>query len=327
SESSGDWLGGSIIRMILAQVLRSSRSAWGFTKISNGAWTTPAFVQVKHLVGLSEDDVVPTLTPETQKTILQRCAELHGSIQPLNDSIKGPLGKSGDRTTKLPFVFLLGNHSSGKSSFINHVLRKQIQTAGVAPTDDSFTIIAPGPRDIDQDGPALVGDPDMGFAGLRHFGPALIHHTRLKVRTDISTQNFMMVDSPGMIDSPAFKVSAFDDPQEMKDARGYDFQGVVRWFAERADVILLFFDPDKPGTTGETLSVLVNSLAGLDHKLLIVLNKADQFRKIHDFARAYGSLCWNLSKVLQRKDLPQIFTMCLPARDRLEDWRRPDDGG
>jgi len=51
----------------------------------------------------------------------------------------------------------------------------------------------------------------------------------------------------------------------------------------------------------------------MDHKLMIVLNKADQFRKIHDFARAYGSLCWNLSKVIPRKDLPRIFTMCLPA--------------
>jgi len=94
--------------------------------------------------------------------------------------------------------------------------------------------------------------------------------------------------------------------------RGYDFENVCRWYAERADVILLFFDPDKPGTTGETLQVLTNSLIGLDHKLHIILNKADQFRKIHDFARAYGSLCWNLSKVIQRKDLPRIYTMCLP---------------
>lgn len=53
--------------------------------------------------------------------------------------------------------------------------------------------------------------------------------------------------------------------------------------------MLVFFDPDKPGTTGETMSVLLSSLSGMDHKLLIVLNKADQFEKIHDFARAYGS--------------------------------------
>jgi hypothetical protein len=82
--------------------------------------------------------------------------------------------------------------------------------------------------------------------------------------------------------------------------------------ADRADIVCLFFDPDKPGTTGETLSVLLHALSGMDHKLLIVLNKADQFTKIHDFARAYGSLCWNLSKVIPRKDLPRIYTMCLP---------------
>jgi hypothetical protein len=53
----------------------------------------------------------------------------------------------------------------------------------------------------------------------------------------------------------------------------------------------------------------------MDHKLLIVLNKADQFTRIHDFARAYGSLCWNLSKVIPRKDLPRIYTMCLPVTE------------
>lgn len=91
----------------------------------------------------------------------------------------------------------------------------------------------------------------------------------------------MMVDSPGMIDSPMsrsiYDRSRPDDsagPHRGSDtSRGYDFEGVVRWFAERADVILLFFDPDKPGTTGETLSILTNSLVGMDHKLYIVLNK------------------------------------------------------
>jgi hypothetical protein len=63
-------------------------------------------------------------------------------------------------------------------------------------------LVAVGPADIDQDGPALIGDPDMGFAGLRQFGPALVHHTCLRVRSGIATNSFMLVDSPGMIDSP-----------------------------------------------------------------------------------------------------------------------------
>jgi hypothetical protein len=246
--------------------------------------------------------------PSTPEDVLRDCWNTYDSLTKLNDKLGGTaIPPPSDRGTSLPFCLLVGNHSSGKSSFINYVLKRNIQKAGVAPTDDTFTVIAPGLNDKDSDGPTLVGDPDYGFASLRQFGPTLIHHTQLKVRN--SHLKFMLVDSPGMIDAPA-NVSGRRDENSMD--RGYDFQGVVRWLAQRADIVLLFFDPDKPGTTGETMSVLLNSLSGMDHKLLIVLNKADQFRKIHDFARAYGSLCWNLSKVIPRKDLPPIFTMSLP---------------
>ena len=186
----------------------------------------------------------------------------------------------GLKVNRLPFVFLLGNHSSGKSSFINHVLKRNVQIAGVAPTDDSFTIIAPGDEDCDQDGPALIGDPDMGFSGLRSYGPTLINHVQLKVRSGLASNDFMMIDSPGMclarppllsiahvcplqigmIDSPAMSADQSNALYGGHMDRGYNFKQVVRWFVEHADVVLLFFDPDKPGTTGETLSVLTSSL-------------------------------------------------------------------
>ena len=211
------------------------------------------------------------------------------------------------KSTLFPFVLLLGNHSSGKSSFVNYLLNRKIQAMGVAPTDDCFTLIAPSDcQEIDRDGNSLVGDPDLGFTELKSFGPVLVHRTQLKIRMNTAVKNFMIVDSPGMIDSPLVKDHFGSGRHAIMD-RGYDFEAVCRWYAERADVILLFFDPDKPGTTGETLSILTNSLAGMDHKLHIILNKADQFRKIHDFARAYGSLCWNLSKVIQRKHTNMYF--------------------
>ncbi|KAL7509616.1 hypothetical protein ACHAXN_008287, partial [Cyclotella atomus] len=324
-------------------------STWNWSKHK------PSSSPSNDITATDEDNIPESISNDIHRSILTQVTSLHSSIMPLNTSLRGPLAKNSDRGTSLPFVFCVGNHSSGKSSFINYVLGRPIQTAGVAPTDDCFTVIAPGPKDVDQDGPALVGDPDIGFEGLRQFGPTLIHHAQLKVREGIRNQNFMMVDSPGMIDSPVSSggmsmgfgagmrnnsgsLSSSSTSQAVMD-RGYDFQGVVRWFAERADVVLLFFDPDKPGTTGETLSILLHSLGGMDHKLLIVLNKADQFKKasynydydvsriaimlsfthlllfqIHDFARAYGSLCWNLSKVIPRKDLPRIFTMCLPVK-------------
>ena len=236
-------------------------------------------------------------------------------VLPLNTEFMGPLAADSHRLTPLPFVFLLGNHSSGKSSFINYILQKRVQETGVAPTDDGFTIIAPGLRDEDKDGPSLIGDPDFGFSELRSFGPGLMNRVHLKIRSGMGIDDLMLIDSPGMIDSPTDSISYVGAGRGRRD-RGYDFEAVTRWYAERADVILLFFDPDKPGTTGETLSVLTNSLAGMDHKLHIILNKVDQFKKIHDFARAYGSLCWNLSKVIPRKDLPRIYTMYTPVTNQ-----------
>lgn len=94
---------------------------------------------------------------ESSIDIIQACYDLRSSIQGLNDKFKGPLDQKNAKNTMFPFVFLLGNHSSGKSSFINYLLGKNVQTAGVAPTDDTFTIIAPGKQDQDRDGPALIG--------------------------------------------------------------------------------------------------------------------------------------------------------------------------
>ncbi len=200
-----------------------------------------------------------------------------------------------------PQVLMLGNHSSGKSTFVNHLLGVEVQKTGVAPTDDNFTIITYGPHETDRDGPSVVSNPDLPYEGLRHFGDQLVSHIRLKLQPAELLRTVTLIDSPGMIDEA-----------KEENGRGFDFPGVVRWFAERSDLVMIFFDPDKPGTTGETLQVFKESLNGIDHKLLIVLNKMDQCQNLHDFARAYGALCWNLGKVIPRKDLPMIYNTFVP---------------
>jgi hypothetical protein len=47
---------------------------------------------------------------------------------------------------------------------------------------------------------------------------------------------------------------------------------------------------------------------------LIVLNKVDLFATIRDVARTYGTLCWNLSKAIQTKDMPHIYITNLPLQ-------------
>jgi len=221
----------------------------------------------------------------------------------------------------LPMVMLLGNHSSGKSTFINYLLNCKEQETGVAPTDDGFTVITRGTEHADMDGPSLMSDPKFAFGELKSFGPALLNHFRLKQRvlpqSSLLPFDMMIVDTPGMIDTP------LKGEQFRRDNRGYDFLKVVRWFAERSDAVLLLFDPNNPGTTGETLDVLTESLADLDHKMLLILNKVDQFDQVHDFARAYGSLCWNLAKVIRRKDIPRIYTMFTPTTPTSPGQEKP----
>jgi hypothetical protein len=68
------------------------------------------------------------------KNIIADCIAIRKSVQELNDKFKGPLLKNSQTNTIMPFVFLLGNHSSGKSSFVNFLLQRKVQSAGVAPT-------------------------------------------------------------------------------------------------------------------------------------------------------------------------------------------------
>lgn len=205
-----------------------------------------------------------------------------------------------------PMVLLIGNHSSGKSTLVNKLMGLDVQETGVAPTDDGFTILERRGKSDVEDGPTVLGCPEnRPFQELQRFGQSFTGHLRRKriVLPESSVMPFglQIVDTPGMIDLPA-------NAENAARGRGYNFIEVVRWWAKRADLILLLFDPDKPGTTGETLEVLTKSLAGLNHKFLVVLNKVDKLDNSIDFARAYGALGWALSKVIKRKDIPQIYT-------------------
>ncbi|CAI5712461.1 hypothetical protein KXD40_001671 [Peronospora effusa] len=247
---------------------------------------------------------------EVNRMIQSEVSALYSRLEPLRVQIRFP----SFAPVNLPMVLVLGNHSSGKSTFINHMLKQSVQKTGRAPTDCTFTVLAGGVREERLDGAALMRHAQYGFGDVeRLFGREFVSQVELKVVAGsqlLDEGGLMIVDSPGMIDPPGTSLDRTD-----KD-RGYDFKRVVQWFADRADVILVMFDPDKPGTTFETLDVLTKSLQGMSSKVLLILNKVDDFQTVHDFARAYGALCWNLSKVIGRKDLPFIYTMYVPQDKR-----------
>ncbi len=201
-----------------------------------------------------------------------------------------------------PNVIFLGNHSSGKSTVINNLLGDPpVQNTGVAPTDDRFTVIRYGETEQDYYGPAAVGQLPVEFASVISMGPAFLQHLQVKFRNRPYLQDVNLIDSPGMIDTA-----------EGTSKRDYNFTAAVRNFAELSDLVFFMFDPDKPGTTAETVSVLSKCMFGIEFKLRVLLNKSDTFDSMYDFARAYGTLCWNLARVLRMKDLPTIYTTYTP---------------
>lgn len=224
------------------------------------------------------------------------------SETPLEDNIKWR-----------PLVLILGNYSSGKSTLINELLGDTVQATGQAPTDDSFTVItyderAPEGGDVrvteERDGSVLLNDPQYPFARLRRHGQRFQAHFRLKKVKSPFLRHLTLIDTPGMLDSMAER------------DRGYDYQQVIGDFAEIADLILVMFDPHKAGTVREAYASLRETLPArtFEDRVLFVLNRVDECESLADLLRVYGTLCWNLSQMLGRKDIPPIRMTYAPGR-------------
>ena len=199
-----------------------------------------------------------------------------------------------------PLVLIIGNYSSGKSTFINEILGSLVQRTGQSPTDDSFTIIAHPKEDefeTEVPGTTIVSDERLPFGNLRNFGESLLSHVRFKRVKSPFLQSLAIIDTPGMLDSVTEK------------DRGYDYLAVVGELAKLSDLIILMFDPYKAGTIKETYEAIRTTLPGAtgEERVIYVLNRIDECKNVADLLRSYGTLCWNLSQMTGRKDIPRIY--------------------
>jgi len=205
-----------------------------------------------------------------------------------------------------PLVLMLGNYSSGKSTLINELVGQNIQRTGQAPTDDSFTVITAtddqeGARSVP--GATVIGDEKLPFVSLKDFGERLIAHFEMKLIDNApALQNLAIIDSPGMLDSVTEK------------NRDYDYEGVIGELAKLADLVVLMFDPHKAGTIKETYDAIrtVLPMSAMEDRIIFVMSRIDECDNPGDLVRAYGTLCWNLSQMTGRKDMPRIFLTFSP---------------
>lgn len=204
-----------------------------------------------------------------------------------------------------PQVLLLGNYSSGKSTLINEFLGGEVQSTGQAPTDDSFTIITydnsvPEEEGVrvteERDGKYLLSSPEYPYEMLKKHGQRFAAHFQLKKVNSPFLKDLALIDTPGMLDS----ITERD--------RGYNYQDVIGDLAQIADLVLVLFDPHKAGTVREAHTSLRETLPArtFEDRVLFVLNRIDECASLNDLLRVYGTLCWNLSQITGRKDIPMI---------------------
>ncbi|GKV17736.1 hypothetical protein SLEP1_g28199 [Rubroshorea leprosula] len=193
-------------------------------------------------------------------------------------------------------VMLLGQYSTGKTTFIKHLLKRTYPGAhiGPEPTTDRFVVVMSGPDERSIPGNTVAVQADMPFNGLTTFGTAFLSKFECSQMPHPLLEHVTFVDTPGVLSG-----------EKQRTQRAYDFTGVTSWFAAKCDLILLLFDPHKLDVSDEFKRVIY-SLRGHDDKIRVVLNKSDQI-DTQQLMRVYGALMWSLGKVLNTPEVVRVY--------------------
>ncbi|DBA71146.1 hypothetical protein WJX79_000852 [Trebouxia sp. C0005] len=195
-----------------------------------------------------------------------------------------------------PSVLLLGQYSTGKTTFIKHLLGRDYPGIhiGPEPTTDRFVVVTHALEERRTPGNTLIVQPDQPWQGLAQYGNGFLAKFEAASCANKLLEEVTLVDTPGVLSG-----------EKQRIERTYNFIDVCGWFAARCDLILLLFDPHKLDISDEFKQV-ISTLRGHDDKVRVVLNKADQVDQ-QQLMRVYGALMWSLGKVFKSPEVCKVY--------------------
>ena len=206
-----------------------------------------------------------------------------------------PYMSDGDFEAK-PMVLLIGQYSTGKTTFIRYLLERDFpgMRIGPEPTTDRFVAVMHGPHDQTTPGNALAHDPTKQFRALQQFGNAFLQRFEAACMPSPVLESITLVDTPGILSG-----------EKQRLQRGYNFEAVMEWFADRADRIILLFDAHKLDISDEFRRV-IELIKRTPEKIRIVLNKSDMI-STQQLMRVYGALMWSLGKIMGTPEVVRVY--------------------
>ncbi|XP_042242161.1 uncharacterized protein LOC121879567 [Homarus americanus] len=221
-------------------------------------------------------------TVTVNEKILKECHNLYTDAENGLVAIGESLGLKLLPPRKKINVMLMGNHSAGKSSFINWYVEEHVQRTGVAIETQGFSFVTSGRKRE-----SLTGNATLHlyphFKALQEIDGVVDY-----LNTEISTskqKKFSLVtfiDTPGLVDG------------DMKYP--FDVNQSMLWLGDLCDLIFVFFDPIGQALCKRTLNIVEKLNETHSDRIRFYLSKADEAGHESDRQRVMMQIVQELCK-------------------------------